>query len=435
MAEGRADLTQRLDDGLLSPVAPSRADAKFPNIDGLRAIAALSVVLCHTVGVSSILNTGWGSYLSELRAGVQIFFVISGFVLYGPFARAHLVNRRGPGLVGYFKRRLFRIFPAYWVVLTIGALSLHVIFFGDFSNKLENYALVQSYFPAFFTGLQPAWTLVIEIAFYIMLPIYATALWHLGRRGRARSEFVGVSLLFVAGLLFSAWTSFSNPPIFITVLPANLAPFALGMFLAVVHSWAERRTESPRWIRSLGAHPGVLWLVAAVAWSSIVWGVHYPSNPGLFKLPGLQLFEYALLLDILGFCIVAPMVLGNQTQGRIRRGLQLRPVVFLGTISYAIYLWHDPVMYKVENIAQRLHMVHGQLAFNFFAITGLTLAVTIPLAIASWFIIEKPFIQLSRLGARKYVQSLRTRLPFRSPATPLAIVPVMGDDTTEAAVP
>jgi peptidoglycan/LPS O-acetylase OafA/YrhL len=428
-------MLQRADGGLLSPVAQSTADSKFPNIDGLRAVAALSVVLCHTVQLSSLLNTGWGSYLSELRAGVQIFFVISGFVLYRPFARAHLSNRRGPGLAGYFKRRLFRIFPAYWVVLTIGALWLHVILFGDFSNKLENYVLVQSYFPTFFAGLAPAWTLVIEMAFYIMLPIYATALWLLGKGRRASAEFAGVALLFIAGLLFSAWTSFSHPPVFITVLPANLAPFALGMFLAVVHTWAEGRSETPRWIRSLGGHPGVVWLVAAVAWSSIVWAVHFPSALEISRLPGLELFEYQLLLDVLGFCMVAPMVLGNQTQGRIRRGLQLRPVVFLGTISYAIYLWHDPIMFKVAIIAQRLHLVHGPTDFNFFAITGLTLAFTIPVAIASWFIVEKPMIQLSRLGAKKYLHSLPSRLSFRSPATPLAVVPVVGDETTEATVP
>jgi peptidoglycan/LPS O-acetylase OafA/YrhL len=178
----------------------------------------------------------------------------------------------------------------------------------------------------------------------------------------------------------------------------------------------------------------VVWLVAAVAWSSIVWAVHYPSALGFSKLPSLQLLEYALLLDVLGFCIVAPMVLGNQTQGRIRRGLQLRPVIFLGTISYAIYLWHVPVTYKVENVAQRLHLIHGPLDFNFFAITGLTLAATIPLAIASWLFIEKPFIQVSRLGAKKYFQSLLSRLTFRSTVTPLAVVPVIGDETTETAI-
>lgn len=388
----------------------------YPNIDGLRAMAALAVVLCHTVVVSNLLDTFWGSYIVQLRAGVEVFFVVSGFVLYGPFARAHLNGERGPTLPGYFKRRLFRIFPAYWVVLTVGILWLHVILVNGPANTIANYTLTQSYFPSELTGLGPAWTLVIEVAFYVVLPIYATLLWHLGSRRRALAEFVGVGTLAVAGMGCALWSSFGHPPLFITILPANLAPFAVGMGLAVAHTWAVSQPEAPRWSRWMGARPWAFWIVAGVAWSSIVWAVHYPSALTFAGIPGPTAFEYSMILIVVGFCIVTPMVFGPQNRGHIRRGLQLRPVAYLGAISYAIYLWHVPIIYKLDIIAYRLHLTPLQPRLNFFAITGIVLVLTLVVAVASWHLIEKPTISLSRAGYR----SLCVAKLLRRPTLPIA---------------
>ncbi len=360
------------------------------------------MVLCHTAGESSLSSSLWGSYLVQLRAGVEVFFVISGFVLYRPFAEAHLTGARGPGLGGYFRRRLLRILPAYWVVLTMGILWLHVILVSSPANTVENYALIQTYFPVDFTGLGPAWTLVIEITFYAVLPIYASALWYLGAQRRAAAEFLGVLTLGVAGVGFALWSSFGNPPSFITVLPANLAPFAVGMGLAVAHGWTKTRSEPPRWSQWLGARPWAFWAVALLAWSSIVWLVHYPSALSFTRLPGHTAFEYSLILVVVAFCGVAPMVFGPQDRGPVRQGLQLRPVVFIGTISYAIYLWHVPVLYETSIIAHRLHLTPAVPHFNFFVITAETLAVTIVLAVASWYLIERPAIRLSRLKRGDY---------------------------------
>ena len=381
----------------------------YPNIDGIRAMAALAVVLCHTVVVSSLLHSVWGSYLVQLRAGVEVFFVVSGFVLYGSFARAHLEGKPGPTLVGYFRRRLFRIFPAYWVVLTVGILWLHVVLVSGPANTIANYSLVQTYFPqAGLTGLGPAWTLVIEMTFYAVLPIYAALLWHLGSKRRAIVEFIGVVVLFLAGVGFALWTSFGDPPRFIGILPANLPPFAVGMGLAVAHAWAMKQPNALRWTRWLGTRPWAFWITAAVAWSSIVWAVHYPSALTITRIPGPTAFAYSMILIVVGFCIVAPMVFGPQDQGRLRRGLQLRPVVFLGTISYAIYLWHVPVMYKCDMIAYHLHLTPLQPRLNFFAITGVTLVITIMVAVVSWYVIESPAIRLSRGPFRSWWPASRS---------------------------
>ncbi len=341
-----------------------------------------------------------------------MFFVISGFVLYGPFAAAHLRGQRGPGLAGYFRRRLFRIFPAYWVVLTVAIFGLHVVLVSGPGNAVENYSLIQSYFAADFTGLGPAWTLVIEVTFYAALPIYAMGLWHLGSRRRALAEFIGVAVLAVAGVCFASWSSFGNPPMYINVLPAYLTPFAVGMGLAVAHAWTTRQLAPPAWSCWMGARPWAYWAVAAAAWSSIVWALHYPSALSFARIPGHMAFEYSLILDVVGFCIVVPMVFGPQDQGRLRRGLQLRPVVFLGVISYAIYLWHVPLIDETSKMAARLHLTPPVPRFNFFAITGVILILTTIVAIASWYLVERPAIRFSRQGAAAYRSWWVTRRLF-----------------------
>ena len=380
-----------------APWSSVAAAGDFPGIDGLRGIAAVSVLLCHTVGSSTLVATGWGDYLAQLRAGVQIFFVISRFVLYRPFVDAHLHGDRGPRLTGYFRRRLFRIFPAYWLVLIVGAYVLHVIFLGGTRVTAINFSLVQSYFhPDFFSGLGPAWTLVVEVSFYLALPFYAMALWYVGSRRRMTAEVLGVVCLFGIGLFCSAWNSFGHVPRFVSILPANLAPFALGMLLAAVSTWRKQRPDAPRWSRNLGAHPWAAWLLGVAAWSSLVWAVHFPAVWPLAPIPGHQTFEYALLLNVLGFCMVYPMVFGDQSVGLLRRGLQLRPVVYIGTISFAIYLWHVPVLTEFSKLRYHPRLGTATPATNFFLLTAVTLAVTVVVATASWFILEKPLIRLSR---------------------------------------
>ena len=99
-------------------VAPPPHHPRFPLIDGMRAIAVLSVVLVHTtVGARDLAIVG--PLLAHLNIGVTIFFLISGFLLYRPFIAHRGGGAAAPPVVQYAKRRLLRIYPAYWLVLTV----------------------------------------------------------------------------------------------------------------------------------------------------------------------------------------------------------------------------------------------------------------------------------------------------------------------------
>src|SRR5258708_3347975 len=100
--------------------APAAAKGRLAGFDGLRALAALAIVVLHvTSATGAVQATGAGRYFARLDVGVTIFFVISGFLLYRPFVRSHLDHARGAIALGSFWwRRALRIFPAYWVALT-----------------------------------------------------------------------------------------------------------------------------------------------------------------------------------------------------------------------------------------------------------------------------------------------------------------------------
>src|SRR5947209_19307560 len=101
-------------------VAPPPGNPRFPLVDGMRAIAALLVLVVHTSFLSGADFGAWyGKYASRFDVGVPIFFAISGFLLYRPFVAAHLEGKAGPRVGDYAWRRFLRIVPAYWFALTV----------------------------------------------------------------------------------------------------------------------------------------------------------------------------------------------------------------------------------------------------------------------------------------------------------------------------
>lgn len=104
-------------------VAPPPGNPRFPLMDSMRAIAALSVLLTHVGFVSAATTSAaYGPYLARLGVGVTIFFLLSGFLLYRPFVSARLGERERPRIPDYARRRVLRIIPAYWLALTLLAI-------------------------------------------------------------------------------------------------------------------------------------------------------------------------------------------------------------------------------------------------------------------------------------------------------------------------
>ncbi len=209
---------------------------RLAGFDGLRALAALSIVVYHAVLFSPGLSGSplW-NVLIQLRSGVWIFFVISGFLLYRPHVAAHRGDRPAPGVGGYAWNRAARIFPAYVVALVFLTFVVTETQLQNHNNFLIQLGLLQIYSVKVFhysTPLDVTWSLATELSFYVFLPLFAAAVALAARRvGVVRAEVGGLALMVVVGI---AWQIEMRGRVLQSMWLPNFFPvFAVGMGLAV----------------------------------------------------------------------------------------------------------------------------------------------------------------------------------------------------------
>ncbi|MCU1353487.1 MAG: putative integral rane acyltransferase, partial [Acidimicrobiales bacterium] len=333
-------------------------------IEGLRAVGALLVLLTH-VSINATGNRGeWGRWLARMDVGVTIFFVISGYLLYKPFARALLQDRPRPALPRYLRHRLLRIVPAYWVVVIASFLfavstganeAAHTV--PPLGQMLRFATFSQVYWKDSLAGPFPqAWSVAVEMAFYLLLPVFA---WLLGRsassdRGaRLRRQWLGLAALVVVAQLFRLGMVLFDPAFkggkagaFTPLgawLPNHLDVFALGMGLAVLSVELADRGPGHRLADRLDGllrRPGasaVSWLLAFACFALAARGLNL-STTDLVYGRGREFARHWAYAGV-AFFLVLPAVFGPQDQGLARRFLGSRPMQLLGRISYGIFLW------------------------------------------------------------------------------------------------
>jgi len=369
-----------------------RVEGRYPCFDGIRAVAVLMVIVYHSVFFATWFNTTGGTFLWNLNAGVWIFFVTSGFLLYLPFAAEHL--RDGPRVSrsGFAVRRIARIYPAYWAVIaffTFVVPRATIKGAGGFAQSLTlTFTYVRARNP-FLVGLPPAWSLVVEVTFYAFLPVYAAATGRLARRWRAWSvELCGIAVLCVIGVgaIVAIAEGYDAP--WITVLPQHITAFALGMLLAVV-STAPLRATTARRLERVGRSPAIWWSLALAVFVGIPLVSHIKP---LGVMSPAQTIGLNVCQTLIGFFVVIPAVLGPQHHGAIRRLLRSRTLTFVGVISYGLYLWHWFVLEIVQEDWLGWPLQHGNWVVVFLA----GLPVVIAAAAASWYMLERPILRWAR---------------------------------------
>jgi peptidoglycan/LPS O-acetylase OafA/YrhL len=397
---------------------PARTSTRFPCFDGLRALAALLVIGVHTTFVSGFTGrSGIGNYTSRLEIGVSVFFVISGFLLYRPFAVSHFVDRAGPSIPAFWVRRLKRIVPAYWLAFFVITYVLH----GDTPvrhgwGSLAIYlGFAQIYSPGHaLTGVTQAWSLCTEMSFYLALPLWAA---FVGRRRRApdtqlRVELAGLAALAGASFAFRIWIlqwHTREAATMVNWLPAYADLFALGMLLAVVSAYLQAVDRRPGWLWH-PALPFVSWGLALAALVAVS-NIGLPLTPVTPSPLGLSLARQTWY-GLFAFFVVAPAVFGAQERGMIRGLLQTRVLVLIGVVSYGVYLWHEAA------ISLFLRWT-GDRLFNIplWELAGVVTALAILAATASYVLVERPILRGSiRLPHRQASRSG----PVPAPAPALA---------------
>jgi peptidoglycan/LPS O-acetylase OafA/YrhL len=364
---------------------------RFPCIEGLRAVAAVAVLVHHVAGTTgAVTSTAWGYVFAHLDAGVSVFFVLSGFLLYRPFAAAHVDGRPGPGLRRYTSRRFLRIFPAYWLALTAVFFLLNTVEYGDNRSLAMYYGLVHIYSKAHVLGgIIPAWSLATELSFYVFLPVYALALGWLARRDSRPLvvETVGVAVLWVTGIAVHSLLLVTHDAATPATLwlPSQVDLFALGMLLAVAHVAHERgRRIVP--FEAAGRWPGWTWALACIPFWIAATQLHLPREFG--DIPKGGEIGRQLCYGFTALLLVVPAVFGDQSTGWPRRLLRLRPVAFVGLVSYGVFLWHFDLLHFLER--------HGALDWmpqaRFFSVLAMDLAAALVVAWLSWVLVEAPLV-------------------------------------------
>jgi peptidoglycan/LPS O-acetylase OafA/YrhL len=385
---------------------------RFAGFDGVRALAAIAVLVTHVgLKVGFTASDGTGHYMARLDVGIAIFFVLSGFLLYRPFVARRLDGRAGPGTRSYLRNRFLRIYPAYWLALTVLVVVLDVRGRDEIQGLWDFvtfYGLLQSYSAhTALGGLQQAWTLTNEVAFYLVLPLWAAGAAWLGRRLTPRRAVVGeLALLAVAAagaLAFRFWvhtvdtsdvaTGVIDPRVH--WLPANFHLFVPGMALAVGLEWSRRRQQPLRLLDWPRRHPLACWVAAAACFWLVSTQLGLGFGVGASD-PGTSMIK-ELLYAAVGFLVVLPVALAGATLPPSLRWLGSRPMVALGMLSYGIYLWHEGVLDIYRDIFD-VPIFTGSLP----AALAFTLAGSVVAATISYVLVERPALALKDRSRRLF---------------------------------
>jgi peptidoglycan/LPS O-acetylase OafA/YrhL len=372
--------------------------ARFAAFDGLRAIAALMVLTYHV--------TLWGGYsrmgplagaAAELKAGVAVFFVISGVLLYLPHARAIRNDEPPPSWRRYARRRVLRVLPAYWLALSVVAI-------GPFAAGVMNpdvwrfYGLTQIYDPGtIFSGLGVSWSLAVEVSFYAVLPLFAGVLgWAVRRLNPANAAPAQLSVILAVGAASIAFREIlagspagavSNDLVTsATALPALMDWFAIGMAFAVLAADWEAGGSMVGWLARLARAPWACWLLALACFAA---GIPFQGGDLFLTLYGPATH---VAIGLAAGLFVLPAIAPGRSSSAFPIRLLTRPALaWLGTISYGIYLWHVPVLILLRGpFTPQRHPIG---AFALTVLLAEVVAGAVVLGAASWYLLERPILR------------------------------------------
>jgi peptidoglycan/LPS O-acetylase OafA/YrhL len=366
------------------------------------------MVFFHHIGflTGATFDSRVGAVLARLDVGVPVFFAISGFLMFRPYAVDLLDESPFADKATFLWKRFWRIYPTYWVALfaitvvvgidaTLSEVPLHILLLQIYSGE------------AFFGGIPQAWTLAVEVSFYLLLPFGVLALRRLVA-GRPVSQRAVLLLIVTAGLVILSvvWRmavfGFDLPLQMALWLPGMIDYFAAGMALAVLHVWVERRPVARPLTDALGRHDLLWWLLAGGVLLFVAHELELAR--GLDTSPWhLEIYRQAGYW-VISLTMLIPAVFGPPDKGLVRRTLRWRPIALLGVISYSFYLYHLVVIEEYVARSDKLDPIGfldwtqvSLLSWEMAEIVAVTFAIATALATASYLLVERSSVHVARV--------------------------------------
>jgi peptidoglycan/LPS O-acetylase OafA/YrhL len=350
--------------------------ARIPELDGLRGLAILPVLMFH-LGPNPTRIPLFAAYITQSGwLGVDLFFVLSGYLITGL-----LLDSAGrPGYYSNFiTRRMLRIFPLYYAVLLIGwtvDFSGTPIRWHDFAaNGGWWYPVFLGNIPVFLqnkwpTGIMtPLWSLQVEEQFYVTFPLLVAVLPRRALKWFLVASVVAAPLLRVA-MIYRMPNNIAGTYV---LMPCRMDALAMGGLIAIgVRDFPEALRA--RWIGwatalSTGALVWIIWSVGPTPWSARM------------RTAGFSLADLAFTGTL--------VLLMCQRQRWLLAICRIRPLVWIGTVSYGLYLLHSPVKELVHWFGPALRISADGFAEMFLAV-----AVSMAAAWASSVFFELPILRL-----------------------------------------
>lgn len=396
-----------------------RPRSRIIGLDGLRGIACIGVLVLHVSShysptVTQTFKIGIGGQ------GLIVFFALSGFLLYLPYVNAIAKDRDAlklPDTKTFALHRFLRVFPGYLAIFLICSFLLRAVYLenaaiqapgtdngtGMMTDPVEllaNLTLMQTYFPQYFqTGLNPSWSLTLELVFYVTLPLFGLLMLALRRRTSLSPLLVASiapTVLLVIGLAgqtlaFRLQRQFDvyDPllmewgPNWVAVWNRSFlslaSTFTFGMFAAVIFVAMRSGALTGHFARRMR------WYCAAAIVPATLAGVL------LIMLLSHYFFTVvALVAGLMVMFIIAPMARGEDST--FARLVDWRPFKYIGEVSLSAYLWHFPVLIMLG----RLGWMAGDSVGGMLRNVLLVLTVTLLAASVSYRYIEKPALALAK---------------------------------------
>ncbi len=412
-------------------------------LDGVRGIACLAVVLHHVV-YQVILPEHWhglwlpmgkkqvvlAALLSFGATGVILFFLLSSFLLFLPFAKALLFDGQWPSVSRFYIRRSFRIIPAYFLAIILMTLFFHpeLLTAANRWKLLEFFTFtMQAHIPEQLNG--PFWTMAVEFQFYMLLPLIAWVLSFVVRRGTVRwriAKLVACLLLILGwGLLSRWWGLFLKPAaphtfqyVLIALQPYYYGDngkyyeaFAIGMLLAVLYVYTQNGMNGERLRVMLQRWSPVMFLLGLFLLSFL--SIYIFCIPIRYGAGFTFLNPYrTLLYDIYaqwqstgyalcyGLCVCALLY----NVGRLKRPFELHVLRWIGLFSFSLYMWHLPLLFLFVTLLSNQPQVTRH-SVQLVALLGWVVFIIFPVSLTLYRWVEMPGMRLGEVLVRKIDQA------------------------------
>lgn len=392
-------------------------DRRLPALTGLRGLAALWVLVFHAWALSGAAGAGLPAPMTALLGagwlGVDVFFVLSGFLLARGLGDELAGGERHPDWPVFALMRVARILPAYYAQLAVFALPAAAVVLtpaiawtpASNGEVLAHVLLWLNAWPWMPAHLGPWWSLPVEAGFYALLPLLWWA-WGSSRRM--------LGLLLATAILAVAWRFAMHDVVGIEQrigwsehLPGRLVQFIAGMALAWSMSGGAREGRGGMVRESHGAGRAPMWAdaLALLAFAVLVLLPQLGGDRAYVGIIDARAWTWFWPLLTAVPVAVLLMALVRAPEGRVARALGSAPLVALGTVSFGLYLWHYPVQWALRTALGGYVPPSWGLA----GYIAMSLVVSLAVAALSWWAIERPVLA----AARRWRE--RRRVKLRAP--------------------